>query len=289
MDVNSVLDYGRVLSYTDINQMPNATALPLLNYIYQQFCTDIIDINELYFKQKLLIDTVVLQNAYQFTTPTSTVSVGTVRKILEVSFKYKNPSYPDFQAFYQYEQLDKIFHNGLVYMAKVNFTSGATFVWADWQQIYEGYVVCDEQTYGGYDVDAQNFIFNSVNNQLTYNNNYFRQCSELKPIYFFQNNEILVYPFPRDTVKEWLKIECINFPADLAIGWTEASIRIERPYDMVLSYGLAYLIFQSQGKLNEANDMRAKYQQEKQMALVWISDRTISPNYAFVNNLYYLE
>lgn len=289
MDVNSVLAYGNLLAYTNITQMPQVTALPLLNHIYQEVCTDIININELYYKQKLTIDTVVLQNSYTLTTPTSTVSTNTVRKILEVSYKYANPDYPAFQAFTDYNQLDKILHTGLVYMAKADFTSWAAFSAWDWQQIYEWYVVCDEQTYGGYDVDAQNFIRNQNTNALWYNNQFFWNCSQLNPIYFFQNNEILIYPFATEAVKEWLKIECINFPQDLAIGGSEASIRIEREYHMMLCYGLAYMIFQTQGKINESTDMKLKYDIERQKCLVGISDRTISPNYAQTTNLYYLE
>lgn len=137
MDVNTILDTARSYSYTNTAQVSNTAALPRLNLAYQEVIGDIVDINALYLTDTIFLNTVVQQNSYSLTTPTSSVDNDTVRKILSVSIKYKNPDYEDFQANQEYSQGEKILRNGLVYVAKQDFTAGANFNASDRTQIYE--------------------------------------------------------------------------------------------------------------------------------------------------------
>lgn len=104
MDVNSIIDNARTLSYTNSAQFSNSDALPFLNVVYQEAISDIVSINSLYLTQTVFFNTVVQQNQYDFTAPTSTIDANTVRKILSVSIKYKNPDYESFQANQEYSK-----------------------------------------------------------------------------------------------------------------------------------------------------------------------------------------
>lgn len=286
MDASAIFDNARQMSYTNAWQVSNSTALPWLNYIYQDFVGDIIALNQNYIKDTVYIDTVVQQNVYSFTTPTNTVDADTVRKILQVSIKYENPSYEAFSPNTDYNQWDKILQSWLVYIAKADFTSSWSFSAGDWTQIYEDYINCREITYDKFDI-------NNLNRTESYNTNdyppFFREASIREPMYIFQNNEIFVAPFPSEAVTEWLKLQVINFAKDLTTGSTEADIKIERQYHFVLVYGLAYLIFQSQGKFQEAQNMKSQYEMEKNKSLAKITDRTITPQYVQNPDLTYLS
>lgn len=261
MDVNSIIDHARTLSYTNSAQFSNSDALPFLNVVYQEAISDVVAINSLYLTQTVFFDTVVQQNEYDFTDPTTTVDADTVRKILSVSVKYKNPDYEGFQANQEYSKGEKIYENGFVYIAKADFTAGAVFDVNDRTKIYEGYTNAAALTYGEY---ATSDLNNPLSTDGEFPFPFDEHRSRTNPVYFFQNNQIKIYPFPEEVVKEGIKIQATRFAKDLVVGGAESTIEIERPYHQTLVRGLVYYIFQSQGKLNEANDALAKYTDERQ-------------------------
>lgn len=291
MDVNAIIDNARTLSYTNSNQLSNTNAIPLLNFIYNDITAEIREMNENYFYFTDFINTVAFQNGYNFTLPTSWVSA--IQKLLQVSILFKLPDLDTFTANYAYNKGDKIQEAGLQYRAKADFTSWLAFNLSDWAQVREWYGYVNEQNIGGYDLDMLNNRTDPLNTSFPFN---VRQYTQQNPIYIFGNSKsndnqqaLYVYPYPEYSVTQWIKIEGIRSIIDLVVWGAESTILIDRQYHRALSYGLSYLIFQSQWKENEAISRKWDYDREKDLVLRQMSNRTLSPNYQRMPNLYNLS
>lgn len=89
MDVQSLIDRRRRLTYTTSTQYTNTQALEDLNEVYKDLITTITnEINEDYFYENYTADTVVGQNEYSFVLPTSTVTW--MDKLKELYIKYSS-------------------------------------------------------------------------------------------------------------------------------------------------------------------------------------------------------
>lgn len=301
MDIQSIYNTAIKRTYTTQNNYPlNTDSMIDINYIYQDFGWEIMKLNENYFYDRFFFDTEAFSNIYRFdwlwtNPPIPTSTIKSMRKILGVSMKYNQSQFDDFTPNFQYYSWDKILRtvDWLTYIAKQDFVSGATFLSSDWQQIFVDYIDVRESTFNAQEIDSYNY------NMIEAFSNYFDLPTGISPIYVFwqdreQNtnriqNALYIYPYSKQNIKQWLKIEWIATIIDLQSNFTEQQIQIEREYHNVLVEWRMRLIYQSQGKLSEANNQQQIYEMKKRQALSQITDRTQSPNYVVTPNLYYLS
>lgn len=88
MDVSALYSLARTLTYTDSNQMPDATLAIFANVVYHDLENTIVSqVNEDFFYQEWLTNTVIDQREYTF--PVKAGTTAGLKKLLGVSLKYK--------------------------------------------------------------------------------------------------------------------------------------------------------------------------------------------------------
>ena len=88
MDVSAIYTLARTLTYTDSTQMPDATMAIFANVVYHDMENCIVSqVNEDFFYQEWLADTVIDQREYTF--PVKASTTAGLKKLLGVSVKYK--------------------------------------------------------------------------------------------------------------------------------------------------------------------------------------------------------
>ncbi len=88
MDVSAIYTLARTLTYTDSTQMPDATLAIFANIVYHDLENCIVSqVNEDFFYQEWLADTVIDQREYTF--PVKSGTTAGMKKLLGVSVKYK--------------------------------------------------------------------------------------------------------------------------------------------------------------------------------------------------------
>lgn len=304
MDVASIYNTAIRRTYTSppnyiLDNTPTCAAIVDLNKIYHDVCADMRNINENYFYERFFFDTVPFKNSYIFVDATNTQR--SIQKILSVNVKYEQSQYPDFQPNYSYSKGDLILYSGdgLTYIAKKDFTSWPFFVSNDWQQTYTGYSLAKERSMWGYDMEWNNYTTNvfPVDGIAAFNNDFVWVGAS--PIYIMGQDRdentnklrqaIYIYPFVEEAIVQGIRIEGIMTDVDLTDTSTELDILIERNYHEVLVEGLMWLIYQQQGKIAEAQAQMQVYEMWKKKVLNQMTDRTISPNYVSIPNLYNLS
>lgn len=89
MDVSAIYTLARTLTYTDSTQMPDATLAIFANIVYHDLENCIVSqVNEDFFYQEWLADTVIDQREYTF--PVKSGTTAWMKKLLGVSVKYKS-------------------------------------------------------------------------------------------------------------------------------------------------------------------------------------------------------
>lgn len=301
MNVQSMYNTAIRRTYTTQNNYPlDADSMIDANYIYQDFCGEIMKLNENYFYDRFFFDTTAYINRYPFdgvgtNPPIATDIVKSMKKILWVSMKYNQSRFDDFTPNFQYYANDKILRSTdwLTYVAVKDFMSGVSFVSSDRQQIYVDYIEVRESSFNAQEIESYNI------NMLDVFSNYFDLPMWVDPIYIFgqdreQNtnrfqNALYIYPYSKQSIKQWLKIEGIASIIDLQSNFTENQVQIEREYHNILVEWRMWLIYQSQWKIAEANQQQQRYIIMRSEALSQITDRTQSPNYVSTPNLIYLQ
>ena len=66
------------------------------------------------------------------------------------------------------------------------------------------------------------------------------------------HKSIFIYPAPTEVVEDWLELYVVHKPVDLTENSTESDIEISPEYHSIMANGMKPYIYQSQGKLNEA-------------------------------------
>lgn len=269
-----------------------------LNYIYQDFCGDIMNLNENYFYDRFYLNTIPYSNIYKFDNwpwriPSPTATVKSLRKVLSVSVKYNESQYPDFQQNFAYKSGDRILSGGYTYVAKQDFTSSSSFVSSDRQQVFLDYIPVRETSFQWQNIDAYN------NEMLSIFGDSFDLPSGISPVYIFSQDRedssnilqwaLYIYPYTKQQIARGLKVDWIQTIIDLTDTMVENQIQIEREYHNVLVEGWMWLIYQSQGKLAEATAQQQRYMFMKAQALSQITDRTQSPSYIETPNLILLQ
>lgn len=77
--------------------------------------------------------------------------------------------------------------------------------------------------------------------------------------FYIQDTSIFIYPDPEEAVTDGLELFVINKPAELDESSVEADIEIPTQFHKVMADGLKASIYQSQGKINEAQVAQQEY------------------------------
>ena len=187
----------------------NVAATSAIRYcddVYQDLLDEKKLINEDFIKKTSKIDTVIFKNKY--TLPTD------FEKMKQISIKYSVPTYDAWVTWTVYYVDDKVVNGWLSYISNVDHTAWATFAWdsTKWVQIYEWYIPCSPRTL---DFDFQQ-DFNNI--------------SESSPVYFYENNELQIYPRPKEVVKEWIFFDYIPSETTLTTLTDDSLIKIEKKF-----------------------------------------------------------
>lgn len=106
-----------------------------------------------------------------------------------------------------------------------------------------------------------------------------------EPFFYIQDNSIFIYPAPTEVVEDWLELYVVHKPADLTGNSTESDIEISPEYHSIMANGMKPYIYQSQGKLNEAqvasqvydsgiikmtSSMKQRYNQKQKKTITWL-------------------
>ena len=188
----------------DNNNVPDTSAIRYADEVYEELIDQKKLINEDFIKKTSKIDTVAYKNQYSLPTD--------FERMTQISIKFTAPSYTARAAWTDYITWDKISNAWLAYISKTNHTAWATFSWdsANWEQIYEWYIPCTPRSV---DFDFQK-DFNSI--------------SESSPVYFYENNNLNIYPRPKEVVKEWIYFDYIPAQPTLTTTTDDATIYIEK-------------------------------------------------------------
>lgn len=178
-------------------------ALRYCDDIYQELIDEKKLINEDFVKKTSKIDTVVYTNKYSLPVDFEKMSM--------ISIKYSVPTYDARITWSVYSVWDKVSNGWLAYVCWTAHTAGATFSWDSTKrvQIYEEYKPCSPRTV---DFDLMQ-DFNNI--------------SENNPVYFYENNDLYIYPRPKVIVKEWIKFDYIPVEPTLTLTTDDTTIKIE--------------------------------------------------------------
>lgn len=125
---------------------------------------------------------------------------------------------------------------------------------------------------------------------LEYHPSYYSEnWSKSDPFYYVQDNSVFVYPYPTETINNWIEIFTINQPLDLDIASTEDDIKIPKRFHRLYFLWLKVHIYASLWKLNEKTDAINEYEMNKTKMLQQLKDRDQGELQENISNLTYLE
>ncbi len=84
--------------------------------------------------------------------------------------------------------------------------------------------------------------------------------SKTTPFFYIQDESFFVYPAPTEAVIWGIEIFVIHKPADIDNTTTETNIEIPAQFHKLISDWLKMYVYQSQGKLNEAQIAEQEYE-----------------------------
>ncbi len=213
-----------------------------LDVVHKMYYEWIKEINEDFLDDRIFVDFVAFQNAYDLGLPTS-VS-GWIDKILRVGVKYQLESYPAWDATATYNKYDRVIYNNGAYMAKTSISPNAIFQSASFVQLYDWYVDSRETTRYEKDTD-------SLNTQSVMNSYEFQ--TPVAPRHILQNNTLYVFPWPQNDIAKGLKIDYVKWPADIDYNTAEADIPVPRQYHWYLAMTLRRFVFMKEMRAEEIN------------------------------------
>lgn len=109
--------------------------------------------------------------------------------------------------------------------------------------------------------------------------------SKTNPFFYIQDNSFFIYPAP-DTAVSWgIEIFVIHKPADIDETTTEDNIEIPAQFHKVISDWLKMYVYQSQGKLNEAQLAEQDYEKGIANMVSFIKQRYNQPIKKTMSNL----
>lgn len=97
-----------------------------------------------------------------------------------------------------------------------------------------------------------------------------------KPFYHISDKSYFIYPAPTEVVTGWIKIYWIKNLSDLTISSTANDIfagSIPTKFYNIISLWMLEFIYQARWMINEANNARMRYLQERSKLVEYLSDR----------------
>jgi len=105
--------------------------------------------------------------------------------------------------------------------------------------------------------------------------------------FYIQDTSFFIYPAPTEAIEDWLEIFVTHKPAELTLASSQSDIEIPSQFHKVMADGLKTFIYQSQGKLNEAQVaqqdfdrgvdkmvafMKQRYNQPMKKTISWLDE-----------------
>lgn len=201
--VNTIIAAAYLEAKTDSDNVPAASAIQFTDDVYQELLDIKKMINEDFVKKTSKINSLVFKNKYSLPTD--------FEKMLQLSIKYDVPSYDSWITGTIYSLWDKVVDAGKAYICNADHTAWATFAGdiAKREQIYEWYIPVSPR-------------MNDFDFQRDFNN-----ISESTPVYFYENNDLYIYPRPKTAVVEWIMFDYVPVEATLTTTTDDATIKIE--------------------------------------------------------------
>ena len=97
------------------------------------------------------------------------------------------------------------------------------------------------------------------------------------PFFYIQDTSFFIYPAPTNTDTDWIQIFVIHKPADIDETTDQDDIEIPAQFHKILSDGLKMYIYQSQGKLNEAQIAEQDYEKGIANMVAFVKQRYNQP------------
>lgn len=181
--------------------------------------------------------------------------------------------------------------------------SETSTVWSRWAetngwftQIYENYTSARPQALSITDIDSNN---DSISNN-PFIDAYWVGRGVGNPVYALTSSNaigggngnkmcLMIYPYPEEVIKSWIKFDYLKTIVDLEYTSTESEILIERAYHRVLVLALLPYIYQAKGMLNEKQLAIADYKEARNVFLAQSSDRVQGSTTAQIPNLIGIE
>ena len=109
--------------------------------------------------------------------------------------------------------------------------------------------------------------------------------SKANPFFYIQDESFFLYPAPTEAVTWGIQIFVIHKPADIDETTTEANIEIPAQFHKIMSDWLKMYIYQSQGKINEAQVAEQDYEKGITNMVAFIKQRYNQPIKKTTSNL----
>lgn len=105
--------------------------------------------------------------------------------------------------------------------------------------------------------------------------------------FYIQDTSIFIYPAPTEAIVTGLELFVVHKPAELTVSSGESDIEIPSQFHKVMADGLKSYIYQSQGKINEAqvseqefmtwvdkmvSFMKQRYNQPRKKTITWLDE-----------------
>ncbi len=108
---------------------------------------------------------------------------------------------------------------------------------------------------------------------------------ERNPFFYIQDTSVFIYPAPTEVVTWGIELFVIHKPEAIDTDSTEDDIEISAQFHSIIVLWLVAEIFYSQGKINEANDADAKYEEWIQGMVSFLKARYNQPKKKVITDL----
>jgi len=202
--VPAIIAAAYLESKTDSDNVVAASAIRYCDEVYQELVDEKKLINEDFVKKTSKINSLVYRNKYALPTD--------FEKMNQISIKYSVPTYTAWTTWVAYVIGDKVTDSGKAYICNVDHTAWATFAGdiTKREQLYEWYIPVSPR--------MNDFEFQRD----------FNEISESTPVYFYENNDLYIYPWPTEAVVEWILFDYIPVETTLTTTTDDATIKIEK-------------------------------------------------------------
>ena len=272
MNVNTILDLAREQTYVENEgKFTNDNLIKYLNIVYHDMENEIIRrVDEDFFYEVFDTDVVAGQNEYTFEDSSAT-NTG-MKKLLDLSIIRETPEGDAWTPSTSYSAGDTVIYINSKYTAKDDHTSGTSFDNSKWNRrtFYKK--------------------LNNIDTEISdYSRDYLRsETNKENGIREIKDSSVFIYPTPENDVTSGLKVAAVINQIDLVVDGTEDTIFPDhselRQYHYLLALGMKEYIYQIRGLINEKNDARQEYQEEKQVLMEYLTDRYNSPTEGFLLN-----